>query len=144
MDPAISTCRVKMMVCGSSHDRRTKIKTRFKNGKRLRVIHKLDEEQVRWIIRQKHNGLMSNTKIADSMGVSARRVMKLWSRHRYTRPESITYPPQMGRPTGVLAGHRALCSDPVVKRIDEWQSGLRSPLRRQSESISTTMSYSGY
>ena len=33
-------------------------------------IHKLDEEQVRWIIRQKRKGVMSNPKIAESVGAS--------------------------------------------------------------------------
>ena len=47
-----------------------------KNGKKIRVIHKLDEEQVRWIMRQKANGQMSNAKIAELMGVSDRWVRK--------------------------------------------------------------------
>ena len=106
VDPMISARGVEMKAGGSSHDRRTKIKTRFKNGKKIRVIHKLDEEQVRWIVRQKANGQMGNAQIAESMGVSDRWVRKLWSRYRSTRPEDITWPPLMGRPVGGLPGRR--------------------------------------
>ncbi len=106
VDPMISAHAVEMLVCGSSHDRRTKIKTRFKNGKKIRVIHKLDEEQVRWIMRQKANGQMSNAEIAEPMGVSDRWVRKLWSRYRFMRPEDIKWPPQMGRPDEGLPGRR--------------------------------------
>ena len=76
-DSMISVHAVETLVCGSSHDSRTKIKTRFKNGKKLRVIHKLDEEQVKWIILQKHKKVMSDAEIAESMKVSARWVRKL-------------------------------------------------------------------
>ena len=37
VDPMISSRAVETLVCGSSHDHRTKIRTRFKNGKKLRV-----------------------------------------------------------------------------------------------------------
>ena len=47
VDTMISARGVEMKAGRSSHDRRTKIKTRFKNGKKIRVIHNLDEEQVR-------------------------------------------------------------------------------------------------
>ena len=47
-------------------------KTRFKNGKNIRRIHKLDKEQIPWIIRQKVNGQISSAEIAESMGVSGR------------------------------------------------------------------------
>ena len=106
VDPMISACGVETKVCGSSHDRRTKIKTRFKNGKKCRVMHKLDEEQVRWVIRQKHNGMMNSVEIAKSAGISARWVRKLWSRYKSTSPDDIEYPPRMGRPPDGLAGRR--------------------------------------
>lgn len=106
VDTMISAHAVETKVWGSSHDRRTKIKTRFKNGKKIRVIHKLDEEQVRWMMRQKANGQMSNVEIAESMGVSDRWVRKLWSRYRFTRPEETTWPPRMGRPVEGLPGRR--------------------------------------
>ena len=106
VDPMISVNSVEMKVCGSSHDRRTKIKTRFKKGKKIRVMHKLDEEQVRWIIQQKHGGLMSNAEIAKSTDVSVRWVKKLWSRYKLENPKDIVWPPQMGRPPGGLPGRK--------------------------------------
>ena len=106
VDTMISARGVEMKAGGSSHDRRTKVKTRFKNGKKIRVIHKLDEEQVRWMMRQKAHGQMGNAEIAESMGVSSRWVRKLWSRYRFTRPEDITWPPRMGRPVEGLPGRR--------------------------------------
>ena len=106
VDAMISARGVEMKAGGPSHDHRTKIKTRFKNGKKIRVIHKLDEEQVRWMMRQKANGQMGNAEIAESMGVSDRWVRKLWSRYRFTRPEDIAWPPQMGRPVEGLPGRR--------------------------------------
>lgn len=102
----ISARAVETKVCGAPRDRRTKIRTRFKGGKKLRVVHKLDEEQVRWIVRQKHRDEMSDAVIGGAMGVSARWVRKLWSRYRLARPEDITYPPRMGRPPGGLPGRR--------------------------------------
>ncbi len=106
VDPMISSRAVETLVCGSSHDPRTKIRTRFKNGKRLRVVRKLDEEQVKWIIRQKHKDEMSDTAIGESVGVSARWVRKLWSRYGSMPVEDIAYPPRMGRPPGGLPGRR--------------------------------------
>ncbi|MBI1658858.1 MAG: transposase [Thaumarchaeota archaeon] len=106
VDPRISAYGVETLVWGSSHDRRTKIKTRFKNGKKLRVVHKLDQEQVRWIVREKRKDVLSDAEIARSMGVSARWVRKLWARYRNTRPEDITYPPRMGRPPGGPPGRK--------------------------------------
>ena len=94
----ISAYGVETLMWGSSHDRRTKIKTRFKNGKKLRVVHKLDQEQVRWIVREKLKDVLSDAEIARSMGVSARWVRKLWTRYRNTRPQDVAYPPRMGRP----------------------------------------------
>ena len=57
-------------------------------------------------MRQKANGQMSSAEIAESMGVSDRWVRKLWSRYRFTRPEDITWPPQMGQPVEGLPGPR--------------------------------------
>ena len=70
------------------------------------MIHKLDEEQVRWMMRQKANGQTSSAEIAESMGVSDRWVRKLWSRYRFTRPEDVTWPPRMGRPVEGLPSRR--------------------------------------
>ena len=46
VDAMISADTVEMKVGKSSHDCHTKIKTRFKNSKKINMIHKLDEEQV--------------------------------------------------------------------------------------------------
>ena len=62
VDSTISACSVETLVCGSSSDRRTKIRTRFKNGKKLRVMHKLDEEQVRWVLTQKRKDVLSDAE----------------------------------------------------------------------------------
>ena len=104
VDPMVSVHAVEILVCGSSRDCRTKVRTRLKNGRKVRVIHKLDVAQVRWIIRQKRAGLANNVEIAESMGVSTRWIRKLWSRYGSTRPEDITYPPRMGRPPGGAGG----------------------------------------
>ncbi|MDE0090067.1 MAG: DDE-type integrase/transposase/recombinase [Thaumarchaeota archaeon] len=106
VDPMISSRAVETLVCQSSHGPRTKIRTRFKNGKKLRVVRKLDEEQVKWIMRQKHRDEMSDAAIGESAGVSARWVRKLWSRYRFVPVEDIAYPPRMGRPPGGLPGRR--------------------------------------
>ena len=71
------SARAVEMKAGGSHDRRTEIKIKFKNGKKIKMIHKLDEEQVRWMMRQKANGQMGSAEIAGSMGVSGRWVRKL-------------------------------------------------------------------
>ena len=55
----------------------------WSRGRRYRVYMKLDPVKVEWIIRQKENGT-SNREIARSMGISKRRVQKLWSAYRAT------------------------------------------------------------
>ena len=71
VDAMISARGVEMKAgWGSSHDRRTKVKTRFKNGKKIRVIHKLDEEQIRWIVRQKANGQTGNAILGQTRGMA--------------------------------------------------------------------------
>lgn len=95
---------VETLVCGSSH-RRTKIKTRFKNGKKLRVIHKLDEEQMRWILAQKRRNILSDAEIARSVEISARWIRKLWSWYGHLSPGDITYSPKKWRHTcKILSG----------------------------------------
>ena len=70
------------------------------------VMYKLDEEQVRWVIRQKNKGIMNNIEIAESVGASSRLVRKLWSKYKPTSPDDITYPLHMGRLSKGLAGRR--------------------------------------
>ena len=85
------------------------------------MIHKLDEEQVRWMMRQKANGQMGNSQIAESMGVSGRWVRKLWSRYRFTRLEDVTWPPQMaGRSRGCQAAGSTPRCCPVAAKADAW------------------------
>src|ERR1700686_370075 len=50
----------------------------WSRGRRYRVYMKLDPVRVEWIIRQKENGA-TNSVIASSMGVSVRRVQRLYS-----------------------------------------------------------------
>ena len=67
---------------------------------------KLNEDRVRWIIRQKRRGEMTNAQIAESMKVSVPWVKKLWQRYRGYEPKNITYPARMGRPAGSVPGRR--------------------------------------
>ena len=94
------------LVWGSSHDRRTKIKTRFKNGKKLRVVHKLDQEQVRWIVREKRKDMLSDAEIARSMGVSARWVRKAVGQIPEYAARRHHIPARMGRPPGGPPGRK--------------------------------------
>jgi putative transposase len=64
----------------------------WSRGRRYRVYMKLDPVKVEWIIRQKENGT-SNREIASAMGISKRRVQKLWSAYRTTGAV-----PQLKRP----------------------------------------------
>lgn len=105
VDPMISRYAVETLVCGSPK-RRKKAKTRTKNGRKLLVVGKLDEEQVRWIIREKLKGELSNGTIAETQGVSVRWVQKLWARYKRRKPSDIVYPAPMGRPGNGLPGRR--------------------------------------
>ena len=51
---------------------------------RIRVIKKLDESKVNWIVRKKRKGGMTDAQIAKSMNVPVIRVKKLW--FRYVKP----------------------------------------------------------
>ena len=67
---------------------------------------KLNNSKVRWIVRQKKNGTLTNSQIAESMGVSVRWVQKLWSRHRHNPLVNINHPVQMGRPHNGMPGRK--------------------------------------
>lgn len=106
--------------------------------KKVRAIHKLDEEQVKWTIQQKRNGTMNNVEIANSVGVSARWIRKLWSKYKFARLKDITYLTQMRHPFEGLPGrreHSAVISchgqsrrmDVRLKIIIEEQSGIHIP-----------------
>ena len=83
--------------------RHTSKKWRYIGKRRVQVLKKLDESQVKWIIQQKQKG-NKNRIIADTMQVSIRWVQKLWA--RYKDIPDITYPLPMGRPTNGLTGRR--------------------------------------
>ena len=97
--------RVEMKVCGLL--RRA---SRWRHVGRLRVrrMRKLDEIQVRWIVREKAKGEMTNAEIARTMNVSTIWVKKLWARYRHAREDlgQITYPRPMGRPKKQSPGRR--------------------------------------
>ena len=81
---------------------------RFKRvgGRWVRLMRKLDEDQVRWIIREKRKGEKTTKEIASTMEVSEIWVKKLWARYGRTKPSEIQYPLPMGRPPGGLHGRR--------------------------------------
>ena len=57
--------------------------------RRVRVMKKLDQSKVEWIIREKRKGT-HNRKIAEAPGISVRWVQKLWK--RYKGRDRIVYP----------------------------------------------------
>ncbi len=72
--------------------------------RRVRVMHKLDESKVDWIVRRKREGKMTTAEIAAAIGVSSIWVKKLWA--RYKNAGKIVYPKRMGRPKHGLTGRR--------------------------------------
>ena len=75
---------------------------RFKKGRWLKVVHKLDEVQVMWLVRTKRNGTMSTKEIAEHLGISPRWVQKLYARYSDVAISKIKYPQKMGRPVTTL------------------------------------------
>ena len=67
---------------------------------------KLDETKVRWIVREKSKGELSNAQIAQSMEVSIRWIQKLWARHKTHITGTISHPAPMGRPENSMPGRR--------------------------------------
>ena len=72
-------------------------------GRRVRVMRKLDELQVEWIVRQKRKGDMAAAKIAETMGVSRMWVQKLRAKHRHSGPGRLAFRPP-GGPAGGPCG----------------------------------------
>ena len=95
---------VEMKVGGSA--RRSRARFKQVGGRRVRLMRKLDEDKVRWIIREKIKGEMTGRKIAERMEISEIWVKKLWARYRHTKPAKIQYPETMGRPPKGLHGRR--------------------------------------
>ena len=106
VDPMISRHGVETLVCGSEPDKHKKAKMRFKNGRWLQVVGKLDEDQVKWLVRQNQNGTRTNKEMAENLGISIRWVQKLCVRYAHMNPSTIQYPDTMGRPPNTLPGRR--------------------------------------
>ena len=104
--PRISRHAVEMLVCGTPPVRRKKYNMRFKNGRWLQVVNKLDEDQVRWIVRENRSGTTGNKEIAGLLGVSVRWARKLCAKYRDVETSMIRYPERMGRPVVGLPGRR--------------------------------------
>ena len=52
---------VEIQVCGSKPDKHKNM--RFKKGRWLKVVNKLDEVQVMWLVRTRRNGTMSTKEV---------------------------------------------------------------------------------
>ena len=66
-------------------------------GRRVRVMKKLDQSKVEYIVAEKRKGT-KNRIIAESMGITIRYVQMLWARFKNTPQGSIVFPAPMGRP----------------------------------------------
>ena len=87
--------------------------------RRVRVMKKLDQSKVEYIVAEKRKGT-KNHAISESMGITVRYVQKLWARFKNTPKGKIVFPAPMGRPSrgtptrseqsAVLTARRALKS----------------------------------
>ena len=84
---------------------RRRPKRRYIGKRKVRVMAKLDESKVRYILRQRRKGVPAG-EIAKTMGVSARWVRRLYARYRNVDLKDVTYPMRMGRPKSGLPGRR--------------------------------------
>ena len=71
----------------------------------MRVMSKLDESQVRWIVRQRRKGAPV-AEVAEGAHVSSSWVKRLARRYRGIPVNEIVYPYTMGRPRDGLPGRR--------------------------------------
>ena len=88
-------------------------------GRRVRVMKKLDQSKVEYIVAEKRKGT-KNGIIAESMDITVRYVQILWARFKDTPKGKIVFPATMGRPrrgpptrherSAVLSARRALRS----------------------------------
>ena len=85
--------------------RRHSPKWRHIGKRRVRMMKKLDESKVRWIIRESRKGTPTGA-IAKNAGISARWVQKLCRRYAGIPIGSISYPGNLGRPRKSLPGRR--------------------------------------
>ena len=98
--------RVEMKVCGLFG--RARERWRHIGRRRIRTMTKLDESKVRWIIRQKAKGELTNAQIAETQGISVIWVKKLWARYGHLKDDAgqIMYPRKIGRPANGMPGRR--------------------------------------
>ena len=95
-------------------------KWRHIGKRRVRVMKKLDESKVRWIIRESRKGTPSST-IAENAGVSVRWVQKLCRRYSGVPIDKIAYPGTLGRPKKSLPGRREHSA--VLSAVSDEYSG---------------------
>ena len=67
-------------------------------GRRVRVMKKLDQSKVEYIVAEKRKG-SKNATIAEAMGISAGYVQKLWAGFKNAPKDRPVFPADMGRPT---------------------------------------------
>ena len=70
---------------------------RYIGGRRVRVMKKLDQSKVEYIVDEKRKGT-KNAIIAGAMGISVRYVQRLWAKFKNTPKNKIVFPAPMGRP----------------------------------------------
>ena len=76
---------------------------RWIGSKRVRMMSKLDEPKVQWIVRQRRNGVPAS-QVAEAMKVSTRWVGSLVARYKGCEIGDIVFPQPMGWPRGGLPG----------------------------------------
>ena len=125
--------------------RRHSPKWRHIGKRRVRIMKKLDESKVRWIIRESRRGTSTGT-IAKNAGISARWVQKLCRRYAGIPIAAISYPGNLGRPRKSLPGRRehsavlsavsGECSGAVsLESVIERATGMHIPHKRHTHDI---------
>ena len=82
---------------------------------RVRVMKKLDQSKVEYIVEEKRKGT-KNAIIAETMNISIRYVQKLWARFKNTPKGMIVFPAPMGRPRRSLPTRNEQSSVLVARR----------------------------
>lgn len=102
----------------------------------MRMMSKLEESKVQWIVRQRRNGVPA-AQVAEAMKVTTRWVGSLVARYKGCEIGDIVLPRPMGRPGagcgapgGVDGGVGVLCSRggaTLLAESIEHDTGLRIP-----------------
>ena len=97
-------------------------------GRRVRVMKKLDQPKVEYIIAEKRKGT-KNAYIAKTMHIIVRYVQKLWARFKNTPKDMIVFPAPMGRPRrSPPAPKRAvICANGPTQAPRRGKSHMESP-----------------